>query len=88
MTTLQIIHSQLEELAYKITDNFCYSCYKVVNADFCPTCGSPIYSTTARLPDGIVLMAGALDDPVAVIPTMLVYSETAIPWDRAAVAAG
>ena len=37
MTTLQIIHGWLEYAAYKITDNFCYSCYHVVNADHCPT---------------------------------------------------
>ena len=40
MTTLQIIHGQLEDAAYKITDNFCYSCYHVVEGDHCPTCGS------------------------------------------------
>lgn len=38
MTDLQIIHGRLEEAAYKITDNFCYSCYKVVEGDHCPTC--------------------------------------------------
>ena len=40
MTTLQLIHGRLEEAAYKITDNFCYSCYKVVEGDYCPTCHS------------------------------------------------
>ena len=40
MTTLQIIHGQLEEAAYRITDNFCYTCYKVIDGDRCPTCGS------------------------------------------------
>jgi len=30
----------LKKLAYKITDNFCYSCYKVVEGDACPTCHS------------------------------------------------
>ena len=40
MTTLQIIHGRLEDAAMKITDNFCYSCYKVVEDDHCPTCGS------------------------------------------------
>ena len=40
MTTLQIIHGRLEEAAYKITDNFCYSCYKIVEDDRCPSCGS------------------------------------------------
>ena len=40
MTDLQTLHSRLEDAAYKITDNFCYSCYKVVKGDYCPTCHS------------------------------------------------
>ena len=38
MTNAQIIHARLEEAAYAITDNFCYSCYKVVEGDHCPDC--------------------------------------------------
>lgn len=38
MTGLQTIHGRLEEAAYKVTDNFCYSCYKVVHGDRCPNC--------------------------------------------------
>ena len=40
MTDLQIIHGRLQEAAYSVTDNFCYSCYKVVEDDHCPECGS------------------------------------------------
>ena len=40
MTELQTIHARLEEAAFKATDNFCYSCYKVVNGDNCPDCFS------------------------------------------------
>lgn len=40
MTDLQTLHARLEAAAYKVTDNFCYSCYKVVKADFCPSCHS------------------------------------------------
>ena len=40
MTTLQIIAENLNDAAYAITDNFCYGCYKVVEGDNCPTCGS------------------------------------------------
>ena len=29
MTDLQTLHAKLEEAAYKVTDNFCYACYKV-----------------------------------------------------------
>ena len=31
---------QLQALAFDVTDNFCYGCYKVVEGDFCPDCGS------------------------------------------------
>lgn len=40
MTHFQEIHAQLEQAAYRVTDNFCYSCYKVVEGDRCPGCGS------------------------------------------------
>jgi hypothetical protein len=40
MTGNQIIHGRLEQAAYNMTDNFCYSCYKVVKGDHCPTCGT------------------------------------------------
>ena len=38
MTELQTIHARLEQAAYKVTDNFCYSCYKVVHGDRCGDC--------------------------------------------------
>ena len=34
------LEEKLEALAYEVTDNFCYGCYKVVDGDHCPTCGS------------------------------------------------
>ena len=40
MTELQTIHARMESAAYKVTDNFCYSCYKVVEGDRCPNCFS------------------------------------------------
>ena len=40
MTLLQTLHARLEAVAYKVTDNFCYSCYKVVEAEYCPNCHS------------------------------------------------
>ncbi len=40
MTNLQTLHARLESAAYKVSDNFCYSCYKVVDGAFCPTCHS------------------------------------------------
>ena len=40
MTELQTIHGRLDQAAYKVTDNFCYSCYKVVRGEYCPNCHS------------------------------------------------
>ena len=40
MTDLQVIHERLQNAAYKITENFCYGCYKVVEGQRCPECGS------------------------------------------------
>ncbi len=40
MKNTQNIHERLENAAYKITQNFCYGCYKVVDGDHCPTCGT------------------------------------------------
>jgi hypothetical protein len=34
------LREKLMILAFNLTDNFCYSCYKVVKADKCPSCGS------------------------------------------------
>ena len=35
-----ILKENLEALAFSLTDNFCYGCYKVVDADYCPGCHS------------------------------------------------
>ncbi len=40
MTHLQIIHGRLQQAALKMTKNFCYSCYKVVEGEHCPDCGT------------------------------------------------
>jgi hypothetical protein len=40
MTLLQTLHARLDSIAYKVTDNFCYGCYKIVEDDSCPDCFS------------------------------------------------
>ena len=40
MTINDDLREKLTALAFDMTDNFCYSCYKVVKADRCPDCGS------------------------------------------------
>ena len=34
------LKDKLEVLAYAVTDNFCYGCYRVVKGERCPLCGS------------------------------------------------
>ena len=34
------LSEKLTALAFDVTDNFCYGCYKVVKADHCPGCHS------------------------------------------------
>ncbi|MHC4071038.1 MAG: hypothetical protein ACYTGS_03230 [Planctomycetota bacterium] len=39
-TTDNDLKDKLTALAFDMTDNFCYGCYKVVEGDHCPGCGS------------------------------------------------
>ncbi len=34
------LKDKLQALAFDVTENFCYSCYKVVEGDSCPGCSS------------------------------------------------
>ena len=34
------LKEKLQTLAFNVTDNFCYSCYKVTEGDNCPGCGT------------------------------------------------
>ncbi len=54
---------------------------------FCATCGAPVYGTTSRAPDIVMVLAEALDDPAAITPTAIVYGEERITWDHASVPA-
>lgn len=47
---------------------------------FCGRCGSPIFS---ELTDGkglLIVKAGTLDDPAPFVPTVSVWTSTALPW--------
>ena len=53
----------------------------VVSRGFCPTCGSPVYSTNSALPGMVFPRASILDDPDQVTPQMIVYASRAPGWD-------
>ena len=52
-----------------------------VNRGFCPTCGSPIYSTNSSMQGMVFVRASSLDDPHVFAPQMVVYTKRAPDWD-------
>ena len=51
-----------------------------VTRGFCRECGSPIYSRTTGMPDGMAIHVGSLDDPGAFAPQMVVFSASGRAW--------
>jgi hypothetical protein len=47
---------------------------------FCPDCGSPVYTSSPRHPDLVYTKAGALDDPIVVVPAYQSWAASAVPW--------
>jgi len=52
----------------------------VVRRNFCPKCGSPVYSTNAGIPGMIAIRAGSLDDPELFKPGAIVYTKRELSW--------
>jgi hypothetical protein len=48
---------------------------------FCPTCGSPVYLTSAAMPNFFAVHAASLDDPSRFEPQALTYSARGHNWD-------
>lgn len=49
---------------------------------FCPTCGSPVYLTSAAKPDFFTVHAATLDDPRRFRPQAVIYRIRGHAWDR------
>jgi hypothetical protein len=47
---------------------------------FCGRCGSPIFSETTDGKGLLIVKAGTLDDPAPFVPTVSVWTATALPW--------
>lgn len=54
----------------------------VKTSAFCPTCGSPVYTTFASLPDFFVVRAGSLDEPSRYVPQMVFWTASGHAWDH------
>ena len=52
-----------------------------VKRGFCPTCGSPAYSTNSGFPGLVFIPASTLDDPEVFQPQMSVYTRSALSWN-------
>lgn len=53
---------------------------KTLYRRFCPECGSSIMTDVEVMADLAIVMAGSLDDPSWVKPTMEIYCDGAQPW--------
>ena len=49
---------------------------------FCARCGAHFAGKAEALPDVVLLLAGALDDPGAFKPQMDIFTASAQPWDH------
>jgi hypothetical protein len=49
---------------------------------FCPTCGSPVYTTFPDIPDFFVVRAGSLDDPTRYRPQLISWGASGQAWDQ------
>lgn len=52
----------------------------IVSREFCPECGSPIFSRIPSAPDVTIIKAGTLDDTSSLMPQMHVWCASAQPW--------
>lgn len=48
----------------------------------CPTCFSPIYGEFSGNKDVVNLRAGTLDDANLISPEMVIYTDSALDWDK------
>jgi hypothetical protein len=53
---------------------------KPIWRSFCPNCGSSVCDEVALMPGVLMILAGTLDDPSLMEPTMEIYCSSAQPW--------
>lgn len=51
-----------------------------VYREFCPDCGSPVFSKVPGAPDAIFVKAGTLDDTSSLAPQAHFWCDSAQPW--------
>jgi hypothetical protein len=51
-----------------------------ITREFCPECGSPLFTRAEKCPDLVFIKAGSLDNPEVVRPSCQTWTERAVPW--------
>ncbi len=51
-----------------------------ITREFCPDCGSPLFTKAEKCPDLVFLKAGSLDQPEVVKPQCQIWTKRAVPW--------
>lgn len=51
-----------------------------ITREFCPECGSPLFTRGEVLPDQVWIKAGSLDEPARIRPTHQTWTKMAVPW--------
>ena len=51
-----------------------------ITREFCPICGSPLFTRAEKCPNHIFLKAGSLDEPELIKPNCQTWTKRAVPW--------
>ncbi len=51
-----------------------------ITREFCPECGSPLFTRAEVYPDMVWIKAGSLDEPELIKPTHHIWAGKAVPW--------
>jgi hypothetical protein len=51
-----------------------------ITREFCPVCGSPLFTRSEKYPDLVFLKAGCLDKSELIKPSCQTWTKRAVPW--------
>lgn len=51
-----------------------------ITRQFCPVCGTPLFTRPEKCPEFVFIKAGSLDKPELVKPNCQMWTDRAVPW--------
>lgn len=51
-----------------------------ITREFCPKCGSPLFTRAQAYPNLVWIKAGSLDEPESIKPSYQTWTQCAVPW--------